>query len=112
MPASLLCRLAGSTAGLGGRSLGCWKQQLFHPALGLPGPVLRMLSSVGSKFFTSVLRGSSCFSGYLLADEEKRPQGAGTFLQGHNWWLELSGFKHMGLSPERLPPAGDSWHCL
>ena len=124
IPASPLCRLAGSTAGLGGRSLGCWKQQLFYPALGLSGPVLRVLSAVGSKFFTSVLSGSSCSSGHLLADEETRPQGAGTFLQGHNWWLELSGLKHKKLSLERLPPAAGivsygaviqlsgTWACL
>lgn len=73
MPASPLCCLAESTAGLGGRSLGCWKQQLFYPALGLSGPVLCILSAVGSKFFTSVLRGSSCSSGHLLVEEETRP---------------------------------------
>lgn len=78
MPASPL-PLAGSTAGLGGRSLGCWKQQLFIKCLACR-PVLRMLSAVGSKFFTSVLRAVAAPLG--TSSWRRRALGAGTFLQG------------------------------
>ena len=49
---------------------------------------------------------------------------SGTFLQGHDWWLELSGLKHERLSLEWLPPAAGivsdgaviqlsgTWACL